>query len=183
MDYLDYLPHTNYDELPPKVQATIDREAYRHRQQLAKALGPPAPDALPQQLVAAFQARKHNNPPPISFEPRRRFIWLAAAGWLLFVLTGALLFQVRGEEKIVYQLVSAPVVRDTVVETVIEKVIVTRYDTVIQYREAAPNPAQYVYLRDTVYLPSNSQFVADSINVSQPAARNLRYLDLLIETE
>lgn len=203
MDYLDYLPNTDYDQLPPEVQVSIDRATYQNRQRLADALASPsAAGKLPHELASAFEKRfaAKQTPRKLVIEgmlgqgrvgrhsafPLR---WLAAAGWLLFLVTGLLLYQANINEKTVYQLVSAPVLpavvlHDTIFKTVTEQVYVVRYDTLIQFRESFASTPQYVYLRDTVYLPnSKAHLVVDSVNVSQPAAKNRRFLELLVETE
>ena len=187
MDYLNYLPHTGYDELPSDIKATISREKYRSKQRLALALSASTSADLPDHLAEAFQQRKKVQV-PLKAVSNRSFPWLAVAGWLLFIIASTLLYQSAGKEKTVYQLVSAPVLpakvmRDTIFETVTETVLVTHYDTIIRYEQTELPSPQYVYVRDTVYLPSRSQFVKDSVNISRPAARNLRYLELLVETD
>ncbi|MEM9837353.1 MAG: hypothetical protein AAF828_12670 [Bacteroidota bacterium] len=204
MDYIKYLPDTDYDKLPPSVRAEISKEHYQERQRLSQVMGGDKP-SLPPVLSTAFRD-KITRLEPITATPKvkRRFLpWAAAAGWLLFVLTAALyaphafteqgMFagyqeEVREEPKVVYELVSAPVLpprieRDTIIERVVETIVQTKWDTLkVIERIEIPQPT-YVYLRDTLYLPLRGLLTSDSVVKSQSAAKNLRLLELLVDTD
>lgn len=191
MDYLDYLADHEYDALPPAVRATIDRTAYNERRELALLMKAPE-EVLPSRLQAAFLAST-----PAVYEGDgaqdvkrvdqrnvRWLPWLAAAGWLFFIISGATLLLREPETLLVEKTILAPapapekiVVTDTIYQTVNQIKYRTKYDTV--YREVIP-PAKLVYVRDTVYLPPAKPIL---VKGSRNLSGKERVLDFLFSTE
>lgn len=182
MDYLDYLADYDYDALPPAVRTTIDRATYEERRELTLLMQAPE-EALPEHLQAAFLARTQDAK-PVQKRKVRWLPWLAAAGWLFFIITGAVLMLQEPETLFVEKTIIAPAaepeiitVVDTVYQTVNQVRYRTKYDTV--YQEII-TPAQLVYVRDTVYLPpAKPILVKGSSNLSGKE----RVLDFLFSTE
>jgi hypothetical protein len=181
MDYLDYLQDHEYDELPDRIKAEIDREAYNERRQLTQLLEEPAAE-LPQGLQSAFLARTRDAK-PVEKSRLRWLPWLAAAGWLLFLGVSSVLLLRQPETRVVEKTVFAPAappqivrVTDTLYQTVIRYRASTVYDTVYQ-----PVPfEQLVVLRDTVYLAEPPVILAKG---SSSLSGKERVLDFLFSTE
>ncbi|MEM1357651.1 MAG: hypothetical protein AAGF89_05610 [Bacteroidota bacterium] len=195
MDYLDYLPHYSYDELPTEVRATIDRAGYEERRRLVMNLPQTnTSGALPPALQTAFQARLEKraerlNQAKLKSFTRRPTFWLTAAGWLLFLLTGTLLFLRPVTEKTIYRLVSAEVpesetvyLRDTVIQTVYRTRVRAQIDTL--YLPAPPPEERFVYVQDTVFVPmplGNPSM--EVLNESRSLEGRESVLELLFATE
>jgi len=183
LEYLDYLGSHDYDELPPAVQATVDRASYEARRGLARSLEEP-PEELPDRLQAAFAARTRTvRPAPVPTK-MRLLPWLAAAGWLLFLGTAGTLLMQEPETEVVEKRVMAPapppqiITRtDTLYLTnIVERV---RYRTVTDtvYREL---PARLIYVRDTVYRAPEDDIL---VRGSSSLRGKERVLDFLISTD
>lgn len=193
MDYLEYLKDYTYDELPAEVRATIERASYEERRRLVIGLPKTERSAtLPLALQAAFQARQGaERELQLGQAPakRKRVAWLAAAGWLLFLLAGTLLFLRPSTEKTIYRLVSAEVPapeiiyqRDTLIKTVHRTRVRAQTDTL--YLPAPPPEERLVYVQDTVFVPmplgNSSQEI---LNESRSLEGRERVLELLFATE
>lgn len=165
--YLDYIADHSYDELPAEVQAEISQDAYRNHRRLILAMSSNTTTALPPRLQEAFLKATQ------AAAPRRRLFqywpWVAAAGWLLFLLSGLQLLRPPAEPQIVYREVVSPVPEPVIVEqtdTVYLTEEIVRYviDTLVLAAETiAP---QVVKVIDTVYLPAPTQ-QAELITVSR----------------
>lgn len=191
MDYLDYLADYDYDALPPAVRAAIDRTTYDERRELALLMKAPD-EALPDRLQTAFLASTTavhkgdgtQDAKKVDGSKVRWLRWLAAAGWLFFIISGAALLLQEPEALLVEKTIIAPaaepekiVVTDTVYQVVNQVRYRTKYDTV--YQEII-TPAELVYVRDTVYLPPVKPIlVKGSSNLSGKE----RVLDFLFSTE
>lgn len=199
MDYLDFLPDTPYAALPTQVKASITEADYEARRQIAIGLDGIEHDhvaALPGSLLAAYRNQKTSVDYPVAKKPLAaiRKLSVAQAGWgyrlavaasLFFAATTLTLLLWQTKEKIIYQLVSAPVpapvlLADTIyVDKEVERVVYRdRVDTVDRY---LPSQAHYVYVTDTVYLPESDSFPLP--NRSKTAAEDARLLELLVPTE
>ncbi|MEM9258494.1 MAG: hypothetical protein AAGA62_02540 [Bacteroidota bacterium] len=196
MDYLDYLPHYSYDELPTEVRAAIDRASYEERRRLAMSLPQmKVGGALPPVLQSAFQSRFEEGEERLSHTTkqklplRRPVFWLTAAGWLLFLLAGNLLFLRPATEKTIYRLVSAEVpepeivyLRDTVIKTVHRTRVRAQIDTL--YLPSPPPEERLVYVQDTIFVPmplGNPSL--EALNESRSLEGRESVLELLFATE
>lgn len=180
--YLDYIEDHSYDELPAEVQAEISREAYQEQQKLVLDLSTNATTGLPPRLQQAFQKATS-----VAFPGRRMFQywpWVAAAGWLLFLLTAAQLFRPGPEPQIVYREVEGPspepvIIERASVDTFYATKEIVRYviDTLVLAAETiAP---QVVTVIDTVYLPAPTQ-QAELITVSRNWSGKESMLEFLV---
>lgn len=193
MNYLDYLPHTSYADLPAAVQSQISPPEYEALRQLTTGLADNGEPMLPAALGQAFQRKIAEGNIALTTAPvdknapqRSRWFWIAAAGWLLLAVVMSALLLRQPKEKTVYELVSAPVVApvvvyDTITQTITEykTLYQLRYDTVYVPQEVEP---ELVYVTDTMYLPSLIEPEVQLVK-SKAAARERRLLDLLVETE
>lgn len=197
MDYLDYLPHTPYAELPAAVQEQISAVDYQAMQRLAITAEQAADLGLPTNLQSAYQrqildprfkgivASVTAEPNPVK-QPRSSAWWVAAAGWLLLVVAASALLLREPNTKIVYQEVAGPspepiVLIDTITETVTDyqTKVVTQVDTVFIPQVIPP---ELVYVRDTIYVPTKVSPPVQLVK-SKAAAKERRLLDLLVETD
>ncbi|MTB49565.1 hypothetical protein [Lewinella sp. W8] len=176
MDYLDYLLHCTYDELPVDVRESIGREEYAYRRTIARGLAPGA-NALPPALTAAFRERNHRPKAiPRSFNWR----WAAAAGWLLFLCTAIAWGVTPTKSETVYRVMAADPPAPE---------IITKTDTLFEIRTAvkvirdtlriaaATVEPMTVYRIDTVYLPEG---VPPPINGSKTLQGIERVLELMV---
>ncbi|WP_020570348.1 hypothetical protein [Neolewinella persica] len=169
MDYLDYLADFPYDDLPEAIRTTVSREDYSERRQMVLAMREPEETALPPALAAAFMAATPTSDlarTQVQKEGRRRKVrwlpWLAAAGWLLFLGVSSLLLLQEPAIQLVEKTIIAPAPAPKIIHTTD-----TLYQTVTAYKyrtktvhdtlyEKMPFE-QLVYVRDTIYLPRESQ--------------------------
>lgn len=200
MDYLDYLPDYSYDELPATIRGAIDRASYEERRQLI--LGLPKmdrSDVLSPALQTAFQAQRgdsvlreisgNNQQLKQGTNKRRPAVWLAAAGWLLFFVTGTLLFLRPPSEKTIYRLISAEVpapavvyLRDTVIQTVHRTRVRAQIDTL--YLPAPLPEERLVYVQDTIFVPMPLGAPGQGVlNESRSLEGRESVLELLFATE
>ena len=192
MTYLDYLPHTPYTGLPAAVRQDIDAATYAELRTVALAVRGER-DELPKGLSDSFQkavlARTRVQSEVVK-EPAKRTLWpwLAAAGWLLFLLAAIWPLVERPAENLAIippplAPASAPkIIRQT--DTVYVDRISYRTrtktvrDTVEITREA---PERLVLVRDTIYLPFGQPPVEPTPARSLLGKENL--LDLLYATD
>lgn len=179
MDYLDYLTHCTYDELPAEARDTIERDDYERRR--AVALGVSGDGAaLPPVLATAF--RGYASRPRVANQPVG-YRWAAAAGWILFVGTAVAWGLAPEKSETIYRVLAA--------EPPTPEVI-TKTDTVYEVRTnvrvardtlrlAANTPEPItVYQIDTVYLPEGSP---PPINGSSTLRGKERVLELMVGAE
>ncbi|OAV45170.1 hypothetical protein [Lewinella sp. 4G2] len=175
MDYLDYLADHRYDELPPAVRDQISREEYDAHRELSQQLSTGQSSALPgPALLAAFSNATNVAPLPIKGgtslalaqvqgkgegqRKERTSIWpfVAAAGWLLFLLAGGLYVSRPTELVELAAVVPPPVIRtDTVRIAQTDTLYLPKYKYVTRIvRDTVYRPSSepiYVTVRDTVY--------------------------------
>ncbi|WP_116125677.1 hypothetical protein [Lewinella sp. IMCC34183] len=168
MNYLDYLLTHTYEQLPATIRNEVTERDYSSRRSVALGLRARAVD-LPPVLRQAYRRTVAVRP-----RARRRFYWVAAAGWLLAIAAGVLLLGHQPRLEYVAR-VSPPVIERDTVE-------VTRHDTVVRvvYRDRllrdtfiAPAPAPtYLVVHDTVYRAPKVPYPVGTVAVD-PAGLSL----------
>lgn len=186
MRYLDYIEDYSYDELPPEAQAEISREAYAEHRALVLAMTTVGREPmLPPRLQTAF--RQASGSSATGKTIGIRWSWLAAAGWLLFLLTAAQLLRPEPEPQIVYQEVVGPSPEPVIIErervdTFLVTKEVVRYVIDTLFLAAETLAPRIVTVVDTVYLPAENE-QADLINVSRSLRGKESVLELLVGTD
>lgn len=155
MDYLDYIMDYYYKELPEEIQASISRETYTEKRKIVLAIQESEESILPQKLATAFAEQQAL----VSQKKQNKHNWLpyvAAAGWLLFLLVSSLLWLRKPSPLIVEKMIFAPAPapkivyqKDTLLQTITkyqERIVIIR-DTL-----TLPPTPQIVYVKDTVFL-------------------------------
>jgi hypothetical protein len=179
MDYLDYLIHCTYDELPEAVRETILREEYERSREIALGLSPGKP-ALPASLAVGFRDYTRQ---PRAVRRSLTWRWVAVAGWLLFMCTAIAWGLSPTKSETVYRVMAAeppaPEIithTDTIFE--IQTVVKVLRDT-LRIAAATPEPIT-VYQLDTVYLPEG---VPPPINGSKTLQGIEKVLELMVGAE
>ncbi len=167
MTYLDYLLTHTYGELPAEIRAEISAEDYALRRSYALQLGATGV-VLPPRLRDAYRDRLALHP-----RPRPTLTYLAAAGWLLAVMSCLLLL--AREPQVEYVAVASPplIKRDTV--EVVQRDTVNRVvyrnrmlrDTVFAPAPQATVTPRYVLVRDTVYLEAEKRYPSGTARVDR----------------
>lgn len=123
-------------------------------------------------------------------DPRRnRLRWLAAAGWLLFLLAGAwYIFRTPAPPAIVYR--DVPV---RIIDTIVQRRTDTLRSERVVYRNRVvrdtvwrkvPAPVTLVYLYDTIYLPADTTQISPRlVSGSSTLAGRGELLELLYAAE
>ena len=184
MIYLDYIEDYSYDELPVEAQAEISREDYTEYRTMVLTMSTGGREpSLPPKLKTAFKQATDSSPSPIGI----RWSWIAAAGWLLFLLNTAQLLRPAPEPQIVYQEVVGPSPEPVIIET--ERIDtfyatkeIVRYVIDTLYLAAEAVTPQIVTVIDTLYLPT-PPVQAELINVSRSLRGKESVLELLVGTD